>query len=301
MKYGYGLSIFLHVALAAWLLTGIETKKSFEPLKTLRVRTLSQKDFERQLKDALETNEAQIVQGDDHLPSQDPPDAKNKLRLSKNNQRVDRESRAAKFGKFHNNLEEAVVSSSPEATIEKLFALTPNPRDLEQLKSLEAKTGRLFTPKRAPASIDSGAESSSDDYLPDIAVGVNTLLNTKEYKFYGFFERIRARLTDVWHLKLRNEFEKVARSGQNISGDHVTKIQVRLDPNGMLKSLDIVGASGVSEFDRAAREAFQSAAPFPNPPLGMIESDQSVSIRWDFVVVASEDSGVQVRIERGAF
>ncbi len=299
MKRSFGISLILHVALFAWLLLGLKysgQNPQTVASKKMTVRTLTQKDFENQLKDALESNEVQIVQSDEQMKNEESPSEKTKLRLSRSNQIVDRETRAAKNGRFHNDYKEA---------IQKLFTLTPNPKDTEQERSLVSKTGRLFSGQktnRKPSSAPGGeGASATDDYLPDIAVGVNTLLNTKEYKFYGFFERIRERLTNVWQAKLREEFDRVSQHGMALAGDHITKVQVKLDPKGALKSLSIVGASGISGFDQAATEAFRSAAPFPNPPTQMIESDESVSIRWDFVVVASEDSGVQIHIERGNF
>ena len=36
----------------------------------------------------------------------------------------------------------------------------------------------------------------------------------------------------------------------------------------------------------AAIEAFKEAAPFPNPPAGIVESDGTIKIRWDFVLEA---------------
>ena len=38
------------------------------------------------------------------------------------------------------------------------------------------------------------------------------------------------------------------------------------------------------ELDDAAVEAFRQAAPFPNPPKGLIETDGTIKIRWNFVV-----------------
>jgi protein TonB len=40
------------------------------------------------------------------------------------------------------------------------------------------------------------------------------------------------------------------------------------------------------DLDSAAVEAFRQAAPFPNPPKGMVEADGTIKIRWDFVLEA---------------
>jgi len=46
----------------------------------------------------------------------------------------------------------------------------------------------------------------------------------------------------------------------------------------------VIGDSGIQDLDDAAIEAFKAAAPFPNPPKGVVENDGTVQIRWDFVL-----------------
>ena len=177
-------------------------------------------------------------------------------------------------------------------------------------RALENKTGTI---RRKPASIpdpfenneggneNQGGEgySASDDYLENVAVGTQTLLNAKEYKFYGFYERIRERLTDYWYNMLTAEIDGLMQSGRLFAGgDRETQVLVKLDARGQLQSVNVIGSSGIDVLDRAATNAFKSAAPFPNPPSGMIESDKSVNVRWDFVVMANDLHGYQVRVRR---
>ncbi|HPI41531.1 MAG TPA: TonB family protein [Pseudobdellovibrionaceae bacterium] len=48
--------------------------------------------------------------------------------------------------------------------------------------------------------------------------------------------------------------------------------------------VQVIGDSGIQDLDDAAIEAFKAAAPFPNPPKGVVENDGTVQIRWDFVL-----------------
>jgi protein TonB len=50
--------------------------------------------------------------------------------------------------------------------------------------------------------------------------------------------------------------------------------------------VQVVSDSGVRDLDQAAVEAFQEAAPFPNPPSGIVDSDGTIKIRWDFILEA---------------
>jgi protein TonB len=51
----------------------------------------------------------------------------------------------------------------------------------------------------------------------------------------------------------------------------------------------VVGPSGLTDLDDAAVEAFRAAAPFPNPPNGIVEGDGLIRIRWDFILEARLD------------
>ena len=79
---------------------------------------------------------------------------------------------------------------------------------------------------------------------------------------------------------------RLFRQGRTIASDrdHTTKLLIILSENGSLVNVQVLGESGVHDLDDAALEAFRSAAPFPNPPKGIIEADKTVKIRWDFVL-----------------
>jgi hypothetical protein len=177
--------------------------------------------------------------------------------------------------------------------LKNLLTLSPQKKDLEQNERAMLKTGRTRGPAslRAPddssnasAKTPSGQVSATDDYLEDVAIGVNTLLNTKEFVFYSFYERIREKLNHTWRLELDNKLEQIFARGQNLNYDRKTKVEVNLDSGGQIK-------------DQAAVNAFRQAAPFPNPPKGMLDNaNDKVSLRWDFVVIAG-DSGPRVKME----
>ncbi|MCB0361740.1 MAG: energy transducer TonB, partial [Bdellovibrionales bacterium] len=69
--------------------------------------------------------------------------------------------------------------------------------------------------------------------------------------------------------------------------DRITRVLITLDKNGSLIQVQVLGQSGLVELDSAAVDAFRAAAPFPNPPQGMVEHDGNIRIRWDFILEAS--------------
>lgn len=297
-----GLSLFFHIALVAglivWEYSWLARDGVQPPARpqSMEVRAVTEKDLQKRLAKALDPSAPspqQLVQNDTEQESKESrEDAKY---LSKKNLMVDAETRAARVGKFKNVMSEG----SEDDSVKKFFKLTPNEKDMEQAQAMESKTGRLRSPASLPPSGQRGSGfSATDDYLPDVAIGAQTLLNAKEYKFFGFFERIREKLTNRWHQKLDIEFTNLLAQGRAATGgDMVTQVKVLLDSRGQLKRVQIVGSSGHHELDRAATLAFHEAAPFPNPPAEMLDSDKTVTVRWDFVVLASAQGGVQVRVK----
>lgn len=288
-KAGF-ISLFFHLALVMLLAWPAHESLPPPPSGKLAVRTLSQKDYVKELKQALEAHEDQIVHSEERLTATTAP-AEAKF-LSKTHQSIDQETRAAHVGKFKNVAREGGEhdKDSPLA-VAKLFELTPLPTPTRAPASLPAPTtGRL----RAGDGF-----SATDDYLSDIAIGAETLLNAREFKYYSFYERVRERLTERWQVRLRDEFHRLDLAQSTLNGELTTKVRVQLTPHGEIKRLTFLGKSGVDELDRAARDAFYQAAPFPNPPQGMMDEGSLVSIRWDFVVLANQDGSPQIRMQRG--
>ncbi len=127
--------------------------------------------------------------------------------------------------------------------------------------------------------------SSTNDYIEDIPLGDVTHLNTMEYKYYGFYHRIRQKLEQFWGRFLHEKTEQLARRGRRISHsqEHMTSLQITLDHKGHIISLKVIGSSGVKELDDAAVDSFNQAGPFPNPPKDLLVNGR-VTLEWGFVV-----------------
>lgn len=322
MRNGWLFSAFLHLLLLAfWLLVPsapheVVVWNAQAPTKpeSLEVRTLSEKQFQSELKDALEETEAQVVAGDDQLKTEKAGERKGKTLLSKHNQQVDEETQAARLGKYKNNLKEGAREAGggqtaggddvppPKPEIAKLFELPRDAKDIEPTTALTRNTGRL----RSPASIDPAPGdkkgeglSATEDYLKDVAVGANTLLNTKEFRFYGFYERIREKLSYRWRQNLDVAFKKIISERRNLgAGEQTTQVHVKMGPLGQVVSVRVTGSSGYEELDEAALVAFREAGPFPNPPAEMLDAQKNVTIRWDFVVLGDDSAGPRVQVRQ---
>jgi protein TonB len=314
MRKALLLSVVLHLAvLPAFVLKKSTSSPRTPPSQALSTRVLSEKDFLKETK-ATTPKSAQVVQVDDRLKTKLDPSETQDIFLGRHNQRVDQNTRAARVGKFKNVLKEGVQDARD------LFKLSEAPSPQEKARAQKAVAHDTHAPASPPAEDDKhgkttrfpasvpGADpmapgegfSATDDYLPHAAIGANTLLNTREYKYASFFERIREKLNHQWQTKLRAELENLYLQGmKGFSGERLTKLKVFLDANGAIVKITKQGSAGYLELDRAAVEAFRSAAPFPNPPKDLLEgSTPTVSIDWHFVVVGNEDMGFRMRVDR---
>lgn len=127
--------------------------------------------------------------------------------------------------------------------------------------------------------------SATNDYVEEVALGDFTHMNTVEFKFYGFYHRIRQKLEQFWGKSIQEKAEAMFRAGRRLpaSENLITSLQVKLNAKGEIVGVKILGASGVKELDDAAVESFNHAGPFPNPPKDLLINDVA-TIEWGFVV-----------------
>jgi len=129
-------------------------------------------------------------------------------------------------------------------------------------------------------------ESMPQDYVRGLKESERTALNTKEYVFFGYFQRIRQRLDLAWTRTLRDQLMKLYKGGRRLATDmdHTTKVLVTLNKQGEIVRVQVVEESGTRDLDDAAISAFNRAGPFPNPPKGIVDNKGEIQIRWDFVL-----------------
>jgi TonB family protein len=300
MKRALLLSIFLHTLVACFFLWGPQAKNSLRSpsseTPTLQTRTLSEDELAREF-----PHSRQIVQTDDQIKTQAQPHAHQEVFLGRHNQRVDNNTRAARVGEFKNVLKEGLKDARD------LFKLSPSEntfaKDSEELPAAQGET--MSFAQRAPAAhIPDGPSgegfSATDDYLPHVAIGANTLLNTREYKYASFYERIREKLNHQWQRLVQSEMEGLYLQGvRRIEGERITKLRIELDEKGFVTNIERYGSAGYRELDRAAIKAFEIAGPFPNPPQELLKEDGAkVKIDWHFVVLSTHNMAPRVSVKR---
>lgn len=291
MKNTSRLNIFLtlsfaaHLGLAAVLLVLPKIQHHFAPIEVVLIESESEVK-EPSVDDTK--NPTQIVETE--TSNEQQPLNKNAKYLSAKNNTVEKETIAQLGEQFKNSQTiakkavKAVKKSQPS-----LFGEKFNAYDVMAKKAGPGKSennGQQYD-QAGQQGVDRGVASSSTDKLEKVEMSLKTQLNTREYKYYGYYQRIKHQLNSFWQPEVKQKVSRLMTQGRTIASDSnskVTKLIIVLNEAGTLVNVQVIAESGVRDLDEAAIEAFRQAAPFPNPPRGMIENDGTIKIRWDFVV-----------------
>lgn len=153
------------------------------------------------------------------------------------------------------------------------------------------------TEDQAPVGTELGTERSGtgdategggapNDNLNEVAAGDGTFLNTREWKYASFFNRVKQAVSARWdpngRLRARNrELGMVERA---------TVLVITLRPDGSLADAYVARSSGIDELDQEAVKAFEKAQPFANPPTAMVEQG-GIRFSFGFTVTNGEFGG----------
>ncbi len=252
---------------------------------------------EAQKKKMLQANN-QVVEQNENSETKEVPE--NARFLSANNQVVQKQTVAAHHGDFQN-----MKKAGPQGLKSKELPTTRSQREIAKdlFKNFSAsdsmirqKVANRPTEEQevkqpqttSENSTGTGADNSqTNDYVKDVEVGLETMLNTREFKYYSYYNRIRKQLGQHWEGRVREKLSRLFKEGRAPAAtnrDRITKLMIVLNDKGTLVRVQVLSDSGVRDLDDAAIEAFRAAAPFPNPPKGIVENDGTVKIRWDFVL-----------------
>jgi protein TonB len=285
---GILFSLSLHIIIAgSILLSNFQLETSKAPTKPVTIEILDQEPAKKPTvavrREPVRLNKNQIVEQDEKALNQEVPE--DSRFLSAQNQKVLKQTQAQNRGEFQNLKTKTAKAGKPQETKKALPKLSQLLSDYEPMAAMMKKQ-EAKTMEETEAVQKGGSVSQTSDYLNNVDQGIETLLNTREFKYYTYYNRIRKQLAHYWEPKVREKMTSLFHQGRNIAStrDRITKLLIVLNQAGTLVNVQVLSDSGVRDLDDAAVEAFRAAAPFPNPPKGIIETDGTVKIRWDFVL-----------------
>lgn len=132
-------------------------------------------------------------------------------------------------------------------------------------------TGTQSTP-----GSDTEGGGAPNDAL-DVPEGDGTFLNTREWKYAGFFNRVKQAVSAKWDPNSRLK----ARGMGAVS--RVTVLFVTLRPDGSLANVQVAQSCGLDALDVEAMNAFSKAQPFANPPAALVK-DGYIRFQFGFQV-----------------
>lgn len=113
-------------------------------------------------------------------------------------------------------------------------------------------------------------DGHSNDVIKGVKEGEATALNTVEFKYASFFNRVKRDVSVFWRPLSR--LYQVDPTGEKyLYKDRRTIVFVVLDTDGNLLSVQVARSSEVDVLDDEAIKAFERCRQFPNPPSGLIK------------------------------
>ncbi|NCN40669.1 TonB C-terminal domain-containing protein [bacterium] len=258
MKKALFFSVLFHMGLIVWLQSGekkgVAEKPFFPkpiPPRSIDVRTMKEKEF-RQLVETLAAKNS--------LSPEDRAEF-----LGERTQRVKEQTRSNRFGSPDGG--ETLRDNSTAAFPEKLEFL----KGLWKLPDTQERA-------RTGAEV---LEGSMDPLNSHIAVSSKTLLNTDEYVYASFFNRVKREIGPRWEPKVQKFLQTTL---VLIDGVYSTRCVFWLDRDGSLRNVELLEPSGVKELDALAVEAIWDIKTFPNPPTSLLDSTGLHRVEMGFLV-----------------
>jgi hypothetical protein len=164
---------------------------------------------------------------------------------------------------------------------------------LEYQTDPESPPVNLMPTFSAAASAVKGAGIDSLEKVGE--EGPKTLLDTDEWQYAGFFNRVKNSVAQYWHpgpaYALHDPTGRVY--GYK---DRETIVKVVLECDGQLKHTYVKQPSGAEFLDEVAVSAIKKAAPFTNPPKALCDEDEGIiAFRFGFLVKVGESSLIKVK------
>lgn len=286
------VSVLVHMVLG-FLLVKLGSEHALERTQNsaseIREHALQSKILTVDQLESLVTKSREVVQSS---VAEEPAKASRAAKyLGERTQRVTHETKARQFG----NLAAADLRTTQQPKLSM-------PADVDEARSSALKTSSLKLSRlgvgtwilpevtKPAKKLKKGAtvekfkvsQGTHDLLGRDVALGAETLLNTDEYKYASFFNRIKSEVAPRWEPRVSARLSD--RSFKLRSGFYRTETQFVVDSAGRVLDVLIHKSSGVDIFDQDARTALLSLPQLNNLPQDLREEDGLYRIRLGFVV-----------------
>ena len=277
------LHVFLLLLAFIYMLTAPKISKPAEPItvdfldKVQKAADIKKDDSQskKMIVQKSDGQEAKVAKKDSYLSD--------KTRMVENERSATRSGEAVPLG--IPSVKPTVSKSPPQAKSDAHPA--PKAVKLSDLgMKLSPKDTATYEKERNWANQATGETIRGGQYIQGMKEGDTSALNTKEFVFYSYFERVRRQLDQAWQPILREQIQRIYKNGRKLASnmDYTTRTMVTLSAKGEIVRVQLLEQSGTTDLDQAAVDALNKAGPYPNPPKGLINDSNQVQIRWDFIL-----------------
>jgi TonB family protein len=135
--------------------------------------------------------------------------------------------------------------------------------------------------KPTAEALERALGGGSVDHLEEVESGDETALSAKRWVYATFFNRLKRQVAQNWDPA--TVWRRTDPDGnKNGFKTRVTEVRVSLGAKGDLAKIVVTNPSGVPELDEEAVRSFHAAAPFPNPPDGLVNKDGQITFAFSF-------------------
>jgi TonB family protein len=176
---------------------------------------------------------------------------------------------------------------------ERVASARPAPGDLRLPELGEGGEGGREKGEGGTADLSLPAETlrrlaggpSMDGVGEGIEEGEATWLQSREFKYATFMNRMRSEIGQQWIPRVRDAQRQRDPDGSLFFyKERTVVLGLTIDTQGNVKDLSVLESSSVEFFDRVAVTSVRAAQPFPNPPVGMFRSEPEVRIPFSFTM-----------------
>jgi TonB family protein len=126
---------------------------------------------------------------------------------------------------------------------------------------------------------------SMDGVGEGLEVGDETWLQSREFKYATYINRMRSEIGQAWYPRVRDAVRERDPDGSlYLYKERTVVLGLTIDTGGNVKDLAVIRSSSIDFFDRVAAASVRAAQPFPNPPRGMFRADDEVRIPFFFTM-----------------
>jgi TonB family protein len=133
------------------------------------------------------------------------------------------------------------------------------------------------------AFYDKLSAAPAPDHVEGVDVGDSTFLNTREWKYAGFFNRVKQTVAENWN-PMNAASVRDPTGSRYFQKDRTTILAITLNPQGGVTDIKVARSSGLDFLDQTAIEAFERAQPFVNPPNGLADAHGDIRFTFGFHV-----------------